>query len=173
MGTTQRFPQTSKPSLFLLYVFLQSKFLRATLTISNRYCLLRCRPSNMEIVANMIWWSRYSTNQKHFQKEGLLCKSIPDCHMYVQMSTIGYARLAMGTPQDLALLQETANFVATKARDHDIMLFFTGLVGNFQARRFATKYFFDNYDAVSEFMVVSSRDSNNRFNLQVIQSAER
>jgi hypothetical protein len=56
----------------------------------------------------------------------------------------------MGASQDPVLLQKTADFVATKARDSDITMFFRSLIGNFQARRFATKYLFDNYDTVSD-----------------------
>ncbi|KAF8199715.1 leucyl aminopeptidase [Pholiota molesta] len=56
------------------------------------------------------------------------------------------ALLALGASPDPVLLQKTADFVATKARDSDITMFFRGLIGNFQARRFATKYLFDNYD---------------------------
>ena len=56
---------------------------------------------------------------------------------------------AMGAPEDPALLQETLHFISNKARNQDVKSFFTSIRNNFQGRRLLTKYFQDNYDAVS------------------------
>jgi aminopeptidase 2 len=55
----------------------------------------------------------------------------------------------MGATQDLELAKKTLEFMDTKARDQDVMYFFTALgPSNFKTRRMLTQYFQENYDAV-------------------------
>ncbi|KAF9533369.1 leucyl aminopeptidase [Crepidotus variabilis] len=56
------------------------------------------------------------------------------------------AIFALGATQDEDLIKETLEFIGKKARDQDIVLFFSGLGSNFKARRALTEYFQKNYD---------------------------
>jgi len=62
--------------------------------------------------------------------------------------------LALGATQDEGLANETLKFIETKARDQDVFYFFMGLAVNFKARRLLTKYFQENYDAVSGYSLI-------------------
>ena len=56
--------------------------------------------------------------------------------------------MAMGATQDLELAKQTVEFVDGKARDQDVMYFFSSLGANIKTRRLLTEYFQKNYDAV-------------------------
>jgi len=55
----------------------------------------------------------------------------------------------MGSTEDPELLNETFKFIAAKARDQDVMYFFSGLSANRKARRPLVQYLKDEYDTVS------------------------
>ncbi|THH11180.1 hypothetical protein EW146_g8133 [Bondarzewia mesenterica] len=55
---------------------------------------------------------------------------------------------AMGATPDPMLQEETMKFIMTKARDQDVVYFFTGLAANFKARKPLVQFFQDNYDAL-------------------------
>ncbi|TFY80729.1 hypothetical protein EWM64_g3287 [Hericium alpestre] len=55
---------------------------------------------------------------------------------------------ALGATQDPALIQQTLDFTMTKARDQDVIYFFSGLASNFKARRTALDFFEKKYDAL-------------------------
>lgn len=63
----------------------------------------------------------------------------------------GY-RLALGATQDEKLIDETQEFIMTKARDQDVIYYLAGLAGNSKARRTAADFVMKNYDAVSVFI---------------------
>ena len=54
----------------------------------------------------------------------------------------------MGATQDMELAKATLEFIGTKARDQDVMYFFTGLGSNFKMRRSLTEYFQQNYETI-------------------------
>lgn len=56
--------------------------------------------------------------------------------------------MAMGATQDLELAKQTLEFIEGKARDQDVMYFFSSLGANIKTRRLLTEYFQENYDAV-------------------------
>ncbi|EAU88167.2 leucyl aminopeptidase [Coprinopsis cinerea okayama7 len=58
------------------------------------------------------------------------------------------AMTALGNAQEPELIQRTFDSIATKARDQDIMYYFSGLSGNFKTRRLLVKYFQDQYDVL-------------------------
>jgi len=46
------------------------------------------------------------------------------------------------------LAKKTLEFIDKKARDQDVMYFFSALGSNFKTRRLLTQHFQENYDAV-------------------------
>lgn len=56
------------------------------------------------------------------------------------------AILAMGATEDPELMQETFQFILSKARDQDVIYFFRGLSVNSKARRPLVHFFKDEYD---------------------------
>jgi aminopeptidase 2 len=54
----------------------------------------------------------------------------------------------MGATEDPALMQETFEFILSKARDQDLHSFFAGLGANPKARRPLVKFFKDNFETV-------------------------
>lgn len=53
----------------------------------------------------------------------------------------------MGYSPNLKLIDETLEYIMTKARDQDVVYFFTGLSQN-KDRRILVEFFKKNYDAV-------------------------
>ncbi|KAF8969809.1 leucyl aminopeptidase [Flammula alnicola] len=60
----------------------------------------------------------------------------------------------MGATQDPALLEETTKFITNKARDQDVIYFFGFMGANFKARRLLTKYLQEEYDVVSDVVIL-------------------
>jgi hypothetical protein len=59
----------------------------------------------------------------------------------------------------MELAKETLEFIDKKARDQDVMYFFTALGANFKTRRLLTQHFQNNYETVCVFpAVVAYRD---------------
>lgn len=55
----------------------------------------------------------------------------------------------MGATEDPELMQETFQFILSKARDQDVIYFFRGLSVNSKARRPLVHFFKDEYDNVN------------------------
>ena len=55
---------------------------------------------------------------------------------------------ALGHTQDLAIAEETLNYMWTKAKDQDFHYFFSGLSTNNKTKRLLRSYLFKNYDKV-------------------------
>jgi aminopeptidase 2 len=58
-------------------------------------------------------------------------------------------RLAMGSTEDPGLMQETFQFILSKAKDQDVVHFFQGLSSNFKTRRLLVRFFKDEYNQVN------------------------
>jgi aminopeptidase 2 len=54
----------------------------------------------------------------------------------------------MCATEDPGLMQETFDFMLSKARDQDLIYFFSGLKANPKARRPLAKFFKDNFETV-------------------------
>jgi aminopeptidase 2 len=55
----------------------------------------------------------------------------------------------MGATEYPVLVAETLEYTLTKARDQDVRYLFIGLQANFKTRRILTRFFEDNFEAVS------------------------
>lgn len=54
----------------------------------------------------------------------------------------------MGASQDQKLIDETLEYIMKKARDQDVIYFFTGLGDNPKSRRVLVEFFKKHYDTV-------------------------
>ena len=61
------------------------------------------------------------------------------------------AMRAMGAIQDMALAEETWDYVMKNSRDQDLFYFFGGFMGNPGMRHFLLKKFREDYQAVWNF----------------------
>ena len=59
-------------------------------------------------------------------------------------------RAALGANPDRNLIDETFEYIMTKARDQDVIYYYRGLGDNPKARKLAAEFFKENYDAVRE-----------------------
>lgn len=57
---------------------------------------------------------------------------------------------ALGNTQDLAIAEETLEYMWTKAKDQDFHYFFYGLSTNNKTKRLLRSYLFKNYDKVRD-----------------------
>jgi len=68
------------------------------------------------------------------------------CEMPSNPSAGVSAMYALAATTDLSLIDETLNYMLTRARDQDIFYYFSGLSANHKSRRLLAKFFQDNYD---------------------------
>jgi len=68
----------------------------------------------------------------------------------------GAAISAIGCTRDLGLVNELFSYILTKARDQDVLKFFSGLESNPLARPLLVQFFKDNYDAFSKRFATNS-----------------
>lgn len=54
----------------------------------------------------------------------------------------------MGNTQDLALIDETLDYMTNTARDQDVIYFIHAIASNFKTRRLMFEFFTKNYEAV-------------------------
>ena len=115
--------------------------------------------------------------------------------MYVyEMGSIAFwclscYRRAMCWTEDPKLLEETFEYILTKARDQDVIYFLNSLQANFSSRRKLAEFFEENYDQVSfaqccscvclrhgfssstnALKVISRWDGSSRYDLFIIRS---
>lgn len=57
-------------------------------------------------------------------------------------------RAALGANPDRKLIDETLEYIMTKARDQDVIYYYRSLATNPKARRIAAEFFKENYDVV-------------------------
>jgi aminopeptidase 2 len=55
----------------------------------------------------------------------------------------------MGATEDPELMQETFQFILSRARDQDVVYFFRGLSANHKTRRPLVQFFKQEYDGVN------------------------
>lgn len=63
-------------------------------------------------------------------------------------------RAALGANPDRRLIDETFEYIMTKARDQDVIYYYGGLGNNPKARKLVAEFFKDNYDAVRKHIGV-------------------
>ena len=76
------------------------------------------------------------------------------------MSTFYIFRAALGASPNRKLIDETFEYIMTKARDQDVIYYYGGLGNNSKARRLAAEFFKENYDAVRQHQVESTTNSD-------------